>query len=290
MKQIKQIFGLFTYLIKYSKIVRREKKICKKLLFYGVSLDKIFTLSGFYYLCKDILFSRYDEIALNHNINRIFPKNLIKKKGIYSGTDLDIVWSHADQNYDARSKIKLNDLKANKEYLNVLENIYHDLKNVLDDLKEYGMFPDSKSLTKGNEWKWLTLEKVSKDNKKIRDVFNSLDLNTDFGMYPFLSKLKAGTNISRHSGSTTFRHRIHMGVYIPEPNDSYIIVDDIKYFWEEGKAFIFDDSLPHEVKHEGKLDRIVLIVDIWPRLIDLETKKFIKSNIFWMKQLCVLEN
>ena len=56
------------------------------------------------------------------------------------------------------------------------------------------------------------------------------------------------------------------------------------------KAFIFDDSLPHEVKHEGKLDRIVLIVDIWPRLIDLETKKFIKSNIFWMKQLCVLEN
>ena len=33
--------------------------------------------------------------------------------------------------------------------------------------------------------------------------------------------------------------------------------------WREGECLVFDDSWEHEVVHEGKLDRVVLLLNFW---------------------------
>ena len=40
--------------------------------------------------------------------------------------------------------------------------------------------------------------------------------------------------------------------------------------WKEGECLVFDDSFEHEVWHDGKGDRIVLICDMWHPELDLE--------------------
>ena len=34
-------------------------------------------------------------------------------------------------------------------------------------------------------------------------------------------------------------------------------------FWEEGKAFVFDDTIEHEALNPTDLLRVVLIFDVW---------------------------
>lgn len=33
--------------------------------------------------------------------------------------------------------------------------------------------------------------------------------------------------------------------------------------WQEGKCLVFDDSFEHEVEHNGKEPRVVLLVNFW---------------------------
>jgi aspartate beta-hydroxylase len=33
--------------------------------------------------------------------------------------------------------------------------------------------------------------------------------------------------------------------------------------WEQGRAFVFDDSFEHEVEHRGAAPRAVLLLDVW---------------------------
>ena len=232
----------------------------------------------------------FDEIAVNHNINRLLPKTLINKKSLYSSPESEIVWSHIDQTFDVRSNSKLNQNSNNQTLIKLVESIYPDIRNLLENLKEFQLFPDSNSLTKGEDWKWIRLEGRINSEEKIKKVFDSLEINTHFGFYPFISKLEPDSYIASHCGSTTFRHRIHLGISIPEPKEAFIMVNNVKFFWEEGKAFIFDDSLIHEVKHDGKLARVVLILDIWPNELNIQTRKYLKKNSLWLKNLCLLSS
>ena len=72
--------------------------------------------------------NNFDEIALNHNINRLFPKTLIKNKSIFTGHELEIIWSHTDHSLIARQEAKLNLVLSYQEYIKKLEIIYPELK------------------------------------------------------------------------------------------------------------------------------------------------------------------
>ena len=65
-------------------------------------------------------------------------------------------------------------------------------------------------------------------------------------VYTFkLSRLSRGTSLSPHCGGSNKRWRIHMGLV--SDGSARIRVGQQTRAWEEGVAFVFDDSFEHEV-------------------------------------------
>lgn len=90
------------------------------------------------------------------------------------------------------------------------------------------------------------------------------------------SMLKPGTWIVPHKGYenySTVLLRYHLGLVIPK-GDLGIRVDKRIKVWEEGKSFIFDDSLTHEAWNFTNEDRYVLIIDFARSKEDDEKIKF----------------
>lgn len=75
------------------------------------------------------------------------------------------------------------------------------------------------------------------------------------------SAIRPGTHIRVHTGPTNERLRVHLSLV--HSGGARIRVGSEWRSWEEGQAFIFDDSFEHEVLHEGEDLRAVLIMDIW---------------------------
>ncbi|MFY1632227.1 aspartyl/asparaginyl beta-hydroxylase domain-containing protein [Solwaraspora sp. WMMB335] len=85
--------------------------------------------------------------------------------------------------------------------------------------------------------------------------------------FVMVSWLQPGTWIAPHCGPTNAKARTHFCVRT-DP-DARIRVGDRERRWEEGASFTFDDSFEHEVRHEGTVPRVVLILDtVNPYLTD----------------------
>lgn len=76
------------------------------------------------------------------------------------------------------------------------------------------------------------------------------------------SRLAGGTRIRPHCGPNNVRIRIHLALEVPQPAPR-IRVGQEWATWEVGRCLVFDDSFEHEVVHEGKEARAVLIADAW---------------------------
>ena len=64
--------------------------------------------------------------------------------------------------------------------------------------------------------------------------------------------MRSGTQITTHTGTTSMKIRVHLGLKIPnteDKNNSYLRVTDHFRHWQDGKMIIFDDSFDHEVGH-----------------------------------------
>lgn len=70
-----------------------------------------------------------------------------------------------------------------------------------------------------------------------------------------------GVHVWPHCGPTNCRIRSHLGLVIPE--GPRLRVGNETRTWELGKFIVFDDSIEHEVWHDGNSLRLVLIVDMW---------------------------
>jgi aspartyl/asparaginyl beta-hydroxylase (cupin superfamily) len=81
-------------------------------------------------------------------------------------------------------------------------------------------------------------------------------------MQAFFSILEPGKSIPKHCGPYKGYLRYHLGLKIPKDNPPKIIVNEVDYTWSQGKAILFDDSLPHEVVNNAKEKRVILIIDI----------------------------
>ena len=94
------------------------------------------------------------------------------------------------------------------------------------------------------------------------------------------SLMQSGTHVLPHSGPTSTRLRVHLGLDVPEDNttisaasSSRLRVLNEYLKWRNGELFIFDDSFDHEVWHfnQQNQSRLVLIFDMWhPRLTEIE--------------------
>lgn len=90
----------------------------------------------------------------------------------------------------------------------------------------------------------------------------------------FFSILEAGATIPRHKGVTKAILSGHLGLSIPKDRMSCAIkVDDQTCHWENGKAFVFDDTFHHEAWNRTDEDRVILLLQFkrpmrfWGRLL-----------------------
>lgn len=81
------------------------------------------------------------------------------------------------------------------------------------------------------------------------------------GPTAFFSILDAGTHIPPHSGVTNTRLTVHLPLIVP-PGCTMRVGSETRE-WVPGKAWVFDDTIEHEVWNRSDAPRAVLIFDIW---------------------------
>lgn len=123
------------------------------------------------------------------------------------------------------------------------------------------------------DWGTYVLYAANLENKAItRQLPFTADLLRQVprfcGIHSCISFAKPQGFIFRHSGEYNWTLRIQLGLEIPDGR-CYLEVADEKIRWEEGKAFVFDDSYIHAVANPTDHARSVLFFDIYhPDLSD----------------------
>lgn len=85
----------------------------------------------------------------------------------------------------------------------------------------------------------------------------------------FFSLLKPKAHIPPHSGVSNMRAIVHMPLIVP-PDCGFRVGGETRA-WEEGRAFVFDDTIEHEAWNNSDAMRAVLIFDVWnPYLTERE--------------------
>jgi len=147
-------------------------------------------------------------------------------------------------------------------------------------LPKFDQLPDIGSATKGSgklinltEWKGYFLVAfevpLEKTVARCPETYAALQQIPNL-QNAFFSILGPNACLPRHKGYFAGFLRCHLGVVIPEPpGAAWIEVNDTRYGWKDGEAFIFDDTHPHEVQNNTDAKRVVLIVDFlrpcpWP--------------------------
>lgn len=75
------------------------------------------------------------------------------------------------------------------------------------------------------------------------------------------SLLKPKTRIPPHCGVSNARLVTHLPLVVP-PGCGFRVGNDVRA-WEEGKAWVFDDTIEHEAWNDSELPRAILMFDIW---------------------------
>ncbi|MFF6871968.1 aspartyl/asparaginyl beta-hydroxylase domain-containing protein [Streptomyces sp. NPDC090109] len=143
---------------------------------------------------------------------------------------------------------------------------------ILEELQALGVDLDSAvshptGLAEDGKWRALYLSCIGRPYAKNVSAFprtlktlSAIHGATDSGM-TYFSTVMGGTHIRPHSGFSNAHLRCHLSLVATE--GSRIRVDSETRAWQEGKAFVFDDSYDHEVWNEGEERRTVLLFDFW---------------------------
>lgn len=75
------------------------------------------------------------------------------------------------------------------------------------------------------------------------------------------SLLRPGARIPPHCGMTNTRLICHLPLIVP-PGCGFRVGNDTRA-WEEGKAWVFDDTIEHEAWNNSREVRVILLFEIW---------------------------
>ena len=150
-------------------------------------------------------------------------------------------------------------------------SIFNEFNNFINNPKNSQMFTPwvEKTLYEVSDplgWQVLPLlmngKRITKYSQNFPLLMNVIE-KIDGVITVMLSKLIPDAWISPHSGYENYSNKIlryHLGLLIPEGDLGFRVNSKIKY-WENGKSFIFDDSLVHSAWNFSKHDRYILLVD-----------------------------
>lgn len=105
------------------------------------------------------------------------------------------------------------------------------------------------------------------------ELIRSIPEAADMAMF---SALNPKAHIPPHTGPWNTRLTVHLGLVVPE--GCRFRVGGETRPWQEGKAFVFDDSFEHEAWNDGDFTRFILLMDVWhPELTEVEIE-FLKRG------------
>lgn len=95
------------------------------------------------------------------------------------------------------------------------------------------------------------------------EVVEALPLSDLPGQTPtvFFSILRPGTHLPPHTGVSNVRAIVHLPLIIP-PGCGFRVGGETRS-WQEGKAWVFDDTIEHEAWNRSEELRAILILDVW---------------------------
>ena len=85
------------------------------------------------------------------------------------------------------------------------------------------------------------------------------------------SALAPGAHIPPHTGETNARLVAHLPLVVPD-GCHYRVGYDWRQ-WQEGKCWVFDDTLEHEARNDGNALRVILMFDVWNPLLSLAERE-----------------
>ena len=133
-------------------------------------------------------------------------------------------------------------------------------------------------------WENIILRAFNKDTNNIKyfpKTFNLIKNDCTFAMF---SILPPGKTLLPHYGPYNGILRYHLGLIIPKDTENcFIMINNIKYIWEEGKDILFDDTLIHHVENNTDEPRVVLFLDIPRKFNNIFINSMNKTLLYFGK-------
>ncbi len=138
--------------------------------------------------------------------------------------------------------------------------LYNDDLPNLQDIQN-----EQSSITNDSKWKTFFLygfgQKAEKNCEKCPVTTATLEQIPGL-LTAFFSILHPGKHIPAHKGLYKGIIRSHLGLVVPgKQGECRMQLDKQTLYWEERKAFVFDDTYRHEVWNESNGVRVVLLID-----------------------------
>jgi aspartyl/asparaginyl beta-hydroxylase (cupin superfamily) len=87
------------------------------------------------------------------------------------------------------------------------------------------------------------------------------------------SVLKPRTRIPPHTGVSNTRLVVHLPLLVPD-GCGFRVGNETR-FWQEGTAWVFDDTIEHEAWNVGDEPRTILIFDVWSPFLTAEERELV---------------
>ena len=154
-----------------------------------------------------------------------------------------------------------------------LENSYPAIRIEVDKMMEryddfvpfQHMSPDQTYISNDDRWKMFFLKVAGFKFKKNAEQFPVLMRILEKHKYvvsAYLSVLGPEKALNPHEGPWAGVLRMHMGIIIPDNTKCHINIEGDKYYWDEGKVVLFDDTYNHYAVNETDKLRVILFLDI----------------------------
>jgi aspartate beta-hydroxylase len=201
----------------------------------------------------------------------------------------------AIQFYDITHFPWLNSLEAASR--EIREELVAVMKEDSQGFQPYVSHPDGspvnqwKELNKSPRWSTYFLWKdgVRQDDACARcprtaaasEAIPVLDDTPNFGPTIMFSVLAPHTHIPPHSSVTNARLVTHLPLIVP-PGCRFRVGNETRP-WEEGKAWVFDDTFEHEAWNDSDEYRVILMIDVWNPHISLAERELVSTLLNGMR-------
>lgn len=227
----------------------------KNILYIIILIITLFIISA------EIDRRRYNSIwDFNHYYSTPLPL-----MGLYNNI---IAFSHPSHTHVFKSDEFENDsyLRKNwKVFQEEATNLYKK-KNKLINMSQLSKTSFNGIDKEKDQWKVFVIKWYDKsldNSKKLCPKTTAIIENCPNIHAAMFSILEPGKFIPPHKGPFKGCLRYHLGLKIPKDRKNcYIKVNDEKFYWEEGKSLVFDDTYEHSVYNNTNEHRIILFIDI----------------------------